>query len=130
MTPISAKLPHSESNKVGAALFGLSLQTAVRLTFVNTVNTADIHITRVSESSEAERLNINTGFGGVFVEEPKRKFCEKWGGNFEKEKNRRGGEFKANYNDVLSLSSAELGRNLHLARITERGKGVMEENGC
>ena len=38
-------------------------------------------------------------------------------------KRRRGGKVKANYNYVLSLSSAELGRNLHLARITqEKGK--------
>lgn len=54
------------------------------------------------------------------------------GGNFEKKKKEKEGRrrVKANYNYVLSLSSAELGRNLHLARITERGKGVMEENSC
>lgn len=52
--------------------------------------------------------------------------------NFERKKKKKEGRrrVKANYNYVLSLSSAELGRNLHLARITERGKGVMEENGC
>lgn len=40
----------------------------------------------------------------------------------EETRGRRRGEErrKANHNYVLSLSSAELGRNLHLARITER----------
>lgn len=90
MAPFSAKLPYGESNKLGTSLFRLSLQTAARLTFVNIVNTADIQITRVSGSSETERLNINTRFGGVFVEEPKRKFCE--GGNFEKKKKKKGRE--------------------------------------
>lgn len=40
---------------------------------------------------------------------------------------------EANYNLVLSLSSAELGRKLHLAGITESGgrrDGGTEENSC
>lgn len=45
-------------------------------------------------------------------------------------KKKGGRRVKANYNYVLSLSSAELGRNLHLARITELGKGLKEENSC
>lgn len=39
-------------------------------------------------------------------------------------------QVKANYNYVQSVWSAELGRNVHLARITVRGKGAMEENSC
>lgn len=49
-------------------------------------------------------------------------------GNLEKGKIE--GRVKANYNLVLSLNSAELGRNLHLARITQRGKGGTQENSC
>lgn len=89
-----------------------------------------LQIFRLHEYLRATRPRDSTstpGFGGVFAEEPKRMFCEKAGGEKKKEGRRR---VKANYNYVLSLSSAELGRNLHLARITERGKGVMEENGC
>lgn len=43
---------------------------------------------------------------------------------------------EANYNSVLSLSSAELGRNLHLAGITsarerrEGGKGLLRADGA
>lgn len=83
----------NESNEVGTSgFFRLSLQT-VRLTFVNTVKTADIQITGVSESCETERLNINTRIGGVFVEEPeKRKFCEKWGEILRRRRKKKRGE--------------------------------------
>lgn len=63
-------------------------------------------------------------------------FCEKWlkrRGRIlrrkkEEEEEERRRRVKANYNCVLSRSSAELGRNLHLARITEQGNGGLEEN--
>ena len=48
----------------------LSLQTAVRLKFVNSVNIADIQITLVSENYEDKRLNINSR-GGVCQREEK-----------------------------------------------------------
>lgn len=108
-----------ELKEAAVSPFRLSLQTAVRLTFINTVNIADIRITRVSESYETERLNINTRSGEVFVGDPKRKFCEKRGEIFSRKKKGGRGRIKANYSYILSLSSAELGRNLHLARITE-----------
>ncbi len=87
----------SESNKVGISLLRLFLQTAVRLTFVNTVNTVDIQITQVCESYVAERLNINTRFREVLVEEPKRKFCETWGEILRRERKKKmrgGGELR------------------------------------
>lgn len=89
-----------------------------------------LQIFRLHEYLRATRLNINSRFGGVFFEEPKRNICEKWGEILRRKKEEGRRRVKANYNYVLSLSSAELGRNLHLARITERGNGVMEENGC
>lgn len=48
------------------------------------------------------------------------------GGKKRKKEERR--KVKANYNYVLSLSSAELGRNLHLARITQQ-KGKRRDGG-
>lgn len=94
MAPISLKLPYGESNEVGTSPFKLSLQTQVRLTFVNIVNTADIQITRVSESYETKRLNINTECGGVFVEDSKGKFCEKWSEILRRKNERGGGELR------------------------------------
>lgn len=65
--PSPPRLPYGESNeepRTIAPFLRLSLQTAAGLTFVNTVNTADVRITRVSERYEAQRLNINTSGGG------------------------------------------------------------------
>lgn len=75
MTPISAKVPYGKSNMVSTS-FRLTLQTGQ----VNTVNSSDSQITRISESYETERLNINTKYGGEFVNVLKGKFSEKWGG--------------------------------------------------
>lgn len=101
-----------------------------RSAFVNRVNTADIQITGVSESCETRRLSVNTKPGGDVCRRSEWEVLCRFKEDRKKKKVKERREVEANYNDVLSLSSAELGRNVHLVRITEQGKGGTEEKSC